>query len=565
MNHALAWLILDSARNQLFLKARQLRNPRYAIALLLGLAYFWLVFFNRSAREGRQPSPLVSGTFAALFPVGILAYVAFTWIVGADRNALAFSQAEVSMLFTAPVSRRTLVVYKLVRAQGPVLVTSILWFVLFHRPGVGFSRVISSWVFLTTFSLHRLGVALLRASRTENGLKGVRRNWLPITLFGTAGAVVIFGLLASRSRFAAAGHPSDIADVIIAEFATAPLSWVLYPFRVAAAPMFAASTSLWIAAIVPALVLLVLHVVWVLRSDTAFEEAAAEASVARAARREMQRTRGATGGGVNLGSSRRTIRLSPLGAPEVALVWKNVLWLIRTGQARAILGLPALSAICALGFARRSEMAEVLVVVLCAAVVLVTVVFGPMTMRNDLRSELRRLPMLKTLPLTGREIIAAEIASSALPTALMQFLMTAVGLLALFFIPQQPVSADIRLGLLVAAPLLLAGLSFANFTIPNGMALLFPAWVRLGAAGEAGVEAMGQVMLTSIVTMFLLALLLLLPAVAAAAVWFIMRWPPLFAVAGAGMAAGAVCALEAYLLIGALGGALERLEPMQVG
>ena len=76
---------------------------------------------------------------------------------------------------------------------------------------------------------------------------------------------------------------------------------------------------------------------------------------------------------------------------------------------------------------------------------------------------------------------------------------------------------------------------------------------------------MGQVMLTSIVTLFLLAILLVLPAVTAAAVWFIMGWPPLFAVAGAGTAAGVVCALEGYILIGALGGALERLEPMQVG
>ena len=565
MTRALAWLILVSARNQLRVKARQLRNPRYAIALLLGLAYFWLVFFNRSAREGRQPSLLVSDTFAALFPVGILAYVAFTWIIGADRNALAFSEAEVSMLFTAPVSRRTLVVYKIVRAQGAVLITSILWFFLFHRPGVGFSRVISTWVFLTTFSLHRLGVALLRASRSEHGFKGVQRNWLPITVFGTAAAIIVFKLVAARARFVAAAQPSDLAGVIIAEFAVAPLNWVLYPFRVACAPIFATSTKAWVAAIVPAVVLLALHVLWILRSDTAFEEAAVEASAARAARRQAMRTRGATGGMVNPKSSRYTIRLSPVGAAGVALVWKNVLWLVRTGQARAILGMPVFATVCALAFAGRSTTAEVLVMVLCGAVVLVTVVFGPITMRNDLRSELRRLPMLKTFPLTGREIISAEVASSALPTALMQFLMTAVGLLALSFIPQQPLSTELRAGLLLGSPALLAGLSFANFTIHNGMALLFPAWVRLGAAGEAGVEAMGQVMLTSIVTLFLLAILLVLPVVAAAAVWFVMRWPPLFASAGAGMAAGVVCALEAYLLTGALGGALERLEPMQLG
>lgn len=561
MIRTFAWLIVVSFRNQLRQKVRQLRNPRYAIALVLGLSYFWLVFFNPSAREGRQPSPLVLGTFGALFPVGILAYVAFTWIVGADRNALAFSQAEVAILFSAPVSRRALVLYKLVRAQGAVLFTSLLWFVLFHQPGVGISRVVSSWVFLTTFSLHRLGVALLHASRSEHGLKGLRRNWLPLALFGTAVAVVVGELLAARPRLAVASAPSEFASALIAEFARAPLSWVLYPFRVAGAPMFAASTTAWVAAIIPALILLALHLLWVLRSDSAFEETAAEASAARAERRQLLRTRGATGGVVNPRSGKRTIRLSPVGAPHVALLWKNVLWLTRTGQARAILGLPAIAAVCTVGFAGRSTTAEVLVVVLCVAIGAVTIVFGPLTMRNDLRSELRRLPMLKTLPLTGREIIAAEVASSALPTALLQVLMTAVGLLALSFIPQQPLSLEIRLGMLVAAPVLLVGVSFANFTIHNGMALLFPAWVRLGAAGEAGVEAMGQVMLTSIVTLFLLAILLVIPALAAAAVWFVMHWPPLFAIVGAGWIAGIAFAMEAFLLIAALGGALERLEP----
>lgn len=564
MTRAFAYLFLVSAANQLRSKVRQLRNPRYALALLLGLAYFWVVFFNPSAREGRQPSPVASGTFAALFPVGILAWVAWVWIFGADRAALAFSESEVSMLFTAPVSRRSLIVYKLVRAQGAVLTTSILWLILFHGPGAGLARMISSWLFLTIFSLHRLGVALLRASRTEHGLHGLRRSWLPITLFGAAAAVVVVELLGAKPRFVAAADPANLATLVIAEFSKPPLNWVLYPFRVAVAPMFATSTSLWLSAIAPAVVLLALHLIWVLRSDTAFEEAAAEASAAKAARRQVLLTRRATGGVVNPKSARRTIGLAPLGAPGVALVWKNVLWLIRTGQARALLGLPAVAAACALVFAGRSTTAEVLVVALCSVMGVVTIVFGPVTMRNDLRSELRRLPMLKTMPLTSREIVVAEIASSALPTALMQFLLTTAGLIALSFVPNQPLSLAIRLGVLFASPVLLAGLSFANFTIHNGIALLFPAWVRLGAAGEAGVEAMGQVMLTLIVTLFLLAILLVVPALSAAAVWFVMRWPPLFATAGAGMAAGVVCALEGYVLSGALGAALDRLEPMHV-
>lgn len=564
MTGAFAYLILTSARNKLLSQIKQVRNPRYAIALILGLGYFWLVFFSRPTRAGTQPSPLASETFGTLLPVAVLGYVAFMWVFSKDRSALAFSEAEVSLLFTAPVSRRGLVIYKLVRAQAAVLTTSILWLVLFHSASTGLPSLIASWVLLTSLSLHRLGVALLRASQAEHGSTGVRKSWLPITVFGVAASVVVFELVAARARFAAAATGA-LGQILVAEFAEAPLSWVLYPFRIAVAPMFARTPEAWAHAILPALILLALHVVWVLRSDTAFEEAAAEAAATQARRVQTLRTRGATGGTVNPKSARRTIELAPAGAPEIALIWKNYLWLMRTGQLRGLLGLPALALLCCLSFAGRSATAEILVVVMCSVTAVVSLIFGPMTVRNDLRADLRRLPMLKTMPLTGREIMLAEVSSSAIPTAVMQLLLVAVGLLALSFVSEATIPLDIRIGMFIASPVLLVGLSIANFTIHNGMALLFPAWVRLGTSGGAGVEAMGQMMLTSIVTVLLLAILLILPTIAGAAVYFVMQWPPLFAVAGAGIAAGIACGIEGYLLIGALGGALDRLEPMQIG
>ena len=565
MTGAFAYLILTSTRNKLVSQIKRVRNPRYALALALGMGYFWLVFFRRSARPGGEPIPMGSETFGTLLPIGILAYAAYLWIFGADRTALAFSEAEVSMLFHAPVSRRGLVIYKLVRAQAAVLTTSILWLVLFHSAGTGLSRVIASWVFLTILSLHRLGVALLRASPAEHGSKGVRKRWLSISVFGTAAAIVVFALFAARTRFAAVSDVGEVGHILVTEFARAPLSWVLYPFRIALAPMFAHSPETWVNAILPALVLLALHVVWVLRGDAAFAEAAAEASAAQAIRLQARRTRSATGGVVNPKTARRTIGLAPTGVPEIALIWKNYLWLMRTGQIRGLVTLPAIALVCCLVFAGRSATAEILVVVMCAVMAVMIIVFGPMTMRNDLRGDLRRLPMLKTMPLKGREIMLAEVASSASPTAVMQLLLVMVGLLALSFVQRDSLPLDIRIGLLIAAPIFLLGLNVANFTVHNGMALLFPAWVRLGEPGGAGVEAMGQMMLTSIVTLLLLSILLFLPAIAGAAVYFVLHWPPLFAVAGAGIASGVACGLEGYLLIGALGGALDRLEPMQVG
>jgi len=92
---AFEYLIIASARNAVLSRIKQLKNTRYAIALVLGLGYFYLVFFRRSSPGGAQPNPLASQTFGALLPVAVLAYVATIWIFGADRAALAFTPAEV--------------------------------------------------------------------------------------------------------------------------------------------------------------------------------------------------------------------------------------------------------------------------------------------------------------------------------------------------------------------------------------------------------------------------------------------------------------------------------------
>jgi hypothetical protein len=563
---AFAYLTVTSTRNKLVQQFKRLRNPRYAIALLLGLGYFWMVFFNSSARDSRNAGPSIAPAFGAIVPILLLAYVAYLWIVGTDKAALAFTEAEVSLLFTAPVSRRGLIVYKLVRAQIAVLTTSLLWMVLFHRSGEsGPQRIIASWAFLSTFSLHRLGVALTRASQQEHGAKGVRRTALATVLFIATGVVVTKGIYDGRAMFSMATDLSDLEHVLSTVFATPPLNLVLYPFKVAVAPMFASTSSEWMRAIPPALLLLALHFWWVLRSDSAFEEAAAEASTAQAKRIESLRTRGVSGRTISAKSARRTIALKPTGHPAVAIFWKNVLWIVRTGQVRGLVGLPLIALASVLAFAGRSEKAEIVIMTMCLTVSVMILVFGPMTMRNDLRGELRRLPMIKTLPLRGRDIIFAEVASSATPTAVMQLLLVAVGLLAMSFVGRQPVAVDVRLGALIAAPLFLLGLNFANFTIHNGLALLFPGWVRLGEQGGAGVEAMGQMMLTSLITLFMLAVLLIVPALAAGVVYFALHLPLAASIVAMGTVAGIALVIEGYLLAGALGGSLDRLEPSQVG
>jgi ABC-2 type transport system permease protein len=561
-----AYLIVRSARNRLLSQLRRVRNPRYALAVALGLAYFWFVLLRSRMRAG-APAPAPGEALRILVPLGVLLLTAWTWIFGADRTALAFTEAEVSMLFTAPVSRRALIVYKLARSQSAVLVTSVLWTVVFRRGGFGLdalARALGFWVLLSTLSFHRLGVALIRASQAEHGIRGLRRSWISVTAFALIVAAVARALVVARQQFAVAADGPELLRALAATLGTPPASWVMYPFRVALAPTFASPGAEWARAMIPALALLLLHVWWVLRMDAAFEEAAVEASAVQARRVAALRTRRAGGSVALPANAKRTLRLDATGAPAVAILWKNYLWLLRTGQLRGIVGPPLIAMICVAAFAGRSNTAELAIALLCIVLLGIMIIFGPMMVRNDLRSELLHLPMLNTFPLRGQQIVLAEVASSAPPVAAMQFFLLAAACVALSFTTDVQIPGAIRVSVLVGAPLLLLGLNAVSFTIHNGMALLFPAWVKLGDSG-ARLEAIGQSMLTSSATLLLLLLLLVVPGVAGGTALLLLRGQQLVAGGVAGATAGVLLGMEAWVMIGMLGGALERTEPEHVG
>ena len=115
------------------------------------------------------------------------------WVFGSDTLALAFTQAEVSMLFPAPLTRRGLIGYKIFRAQIGVLINALIWVFILRRGGTALPsllRTISLWVLFSTLNLHRLGAALVWSAWREHGQAGFRRNWI---------AIAIFALMAARS------------------------------------------------------------------------------------------------------------------------------------------------------------------------------------------------------------------------------------------------------------------------------------------------------------------------------------------------------------------------------
>ncbi|MDQ6887837.1 MAG: putative ABC exporter domain-containing protein, partial [Gemmatimonadota bacterium] len=207
------YLASRSISNRIRRQLSRLRQPRYALVMAFGLLYFWSVFWrpggaNRSMIASSQSAP----TLSLIMAVGLALLVISWWLIGTDRHALAFTPAEVQFLFPAPLSRRSLIQYKLLRAQSQVLLSTVVWVVLLGRGGerglAALPRALGLWTLLSTISLHRIGASLVRSSAAEHGRSGLRRSALPLVLAGAAALALAGSVVAAipaLRRDAAAG------------------------------------------------------------------------------------------------------------------------------------------------------------------------------------------------------------------------------------------------------------------------------------------------------------------------------------------------------------------------
>ncbi|HXG45176.1 MAG TPA: hypothetical protein VNJ71_10510 [Gemmatimonadales bacterium] len=562
MIRAALYLVLATLRNRARLLMRRLRSPRYAIAVLLGGGYLWLVLVRPAG--GPAGGVVAPGVVEAIGSVlfGVLALK--WWVLGADRQALAFTPAEVQFLFPAPLTRPALIRYKLFRAQLPVAVSVLVWAVLLRRPGAGavlppWLYGVSLYVFFSTLFLHRLGTALTRDALLSGRWT---RRWSAVAIAGAVGGIVIGGLWFHFPALeaAAAGGPPALFEALGRAVAAPPLSWVVWPFRAVLRPLAAASPREWLAALPPALVVLALHLAWVLRADRAFEEAAVEASMRRAEHLERWRRRSGTPA-QPLSGLVRFLSLSSGGHPVPAIVWKNQVRLLRTASTMrpTLLALLILVAVLlAIGGEGGPELGAVAGMMALSGATLATV-FGPLWVRNDLRGDLEELALLRTWPLSGRALVAAEVLSSTLALTAIQFPLAGAGLVALPRLAPALSGANLVLVGLAFA-LVLPAMNLAALTIQNAGALFFPAWVRTEIR-PGGLEATGQHILTMGASALLLLVLLAGP-LALAALAAAILWPALAygALVPAALAAAGGLGLEAFLLIEWLGGRFERMD-----
>ena len=574
MNSALLYLQYHSIKNRTVMRIKRLKQPKYLFgAAVGGLFFFWYFFrtiFGTSTRGqtfALFASPDNQALFESLGALMLLIPLLLAWIIPHQRAALTFTEAEIAFLFPAPISRRTLIHFKLLRSQTAILFTTLLLTIVSRRlGGHAWIRAAGYWLILSTIHLHFLGSSFALTRLLDRGISTwQRRLGILALVLALAGVVFVW----SRQTMPAF-DPSRLTDQqavkdYIQQVLTAgPVPYLLYPLRLVVRPFLAPNALAFLYALGPALVLVLLHYAWVVRSNVAFEEASVQASQKLAEKLAAVRAGNWQAARKKPKSKRPPFRLQPTGPPAVALLWKN---LISAGQAftlRIWISLAVFAIVASMGVTQGSGGAGLRPVLGMIALMLMvwSILIGAQLLRQDFRQDLSLADLLKTYPLRGWQLALGELLAPAAVLTCVQWLLLIV-LVGLFWQSSPPgLGRPEWLGLAFGAALIMPMLNLIILQIPNAAALAFPAWFQSAKTGGHGIEATGQ-RLIFMLGQLVVILVALMPAVALfAGVFFLVKMllGTAFAIPLASIAAALVLAVEAAFGVVLLGWLFDRFD-----
>ena len=516
------------------------------------------------------------GVWQGVVSVGILVWMALNWIVPSSGVALQYTEAELAFLLPAPIGRRTLIQYKILRSLLPLLFASLI-FTIF-RFGSGSSplviRLFGWWLVLIMLHLHATAASFTMTRLFDRGVTPWWRRLLVLMVVGAVvgGSLWWLGHTTPGLELTASNIQEEPARWFRALLATPPLNWVLIPVNWVIAPRFSATIGEFFTRLPAAFLVLGIHYLWVIRTEVAFEEASLTAAKRRSeiisAVRQGQHP-------LRAGKKRKIsspFRLAPVGFPPIALLWKNLIS-AGSGFSFRLLGILALSMSISgfgifTGTSSGTHSGVVFGVFIVALMILgASLVIGPQMARFDFRQDLQSVDLVKLYPLPGWQIVLGEMLAPVVVLSCIQWLvLILMGGLSLG--PQITDGLQLHLNLgerilvLVCAGLLIPGFNLISLIVPNALTLLFPAWVQVGKEGPMGLEVMGQRMIVTFGGMLMVMVgLLPVTAVFALIVWsstLFLTWQ--IGVIVATLVAVALLLAEAAAAIALLGKVFDKMD-----
>jgi hypothetical protein len=523
----------------------RLKQPKYLLGAVVGVAYFYFFFFRpRGTGPRGMPAggalPTVSAE-ALVVIIGAAALALFlvaliSWFVP-RQAALAFSEAEIAFLFPAPVSRRMLIHYRILNSQFRLVFTAIIFTLVFRR-GITVTHAVGWWVILATLNLHFTGSSFVTTRLFNRTLTPPpRRNVILVIAGAAAIALIAWGWLTiappavnDLRSGGALGH------YLAVQLDRGPLPWLLAIPRLTLAPYFAADARAFLVAMGPALVVLGLHYFWVLQSEVSFEEASISRAEKRAARVRAIQQGDWRNQGQTLKPQRPPFNLASTGRPEVAFLWKNLLATSTLFRPISLLVITLIVIAAGSWLGRRPDLAAArgIVAGLGTAFFAMLLLIGPQMARQDLRTDLKNADILKTYPLRGWQIVLGQLLTPIFVLSCVNWLaLLAVALImpGMGFESQDP---PLRAALLIGAAVLVPPFVAMQLLVPNAAAVIFPAWVQtVSNRGEHGLDVMGQRIIFMAGQLLVTALALVPAGIVGGVLYLLVNWLAGFAAAAA--------------------------------
>ena len=579
MTGALFFLVWNSWLNRLKMRVRRLKQPKYLIGAIFGGLYFVYVFGFRfvigAAASHRTAQTAITPENAQMFEslgaLILLGLVLLAWVLPRDRAALVFSEAEVAFLFPAPVSRRTLIHYKLVKSQVAILFMMFFLTIIFGRfssGGMAWVRAIGWWVILSTLNLHILAASFARTMLLEHGISNWKRRTAIIVLAGAA----VAGVYIWAKQTIPPPDVTNMKGVTDAEYyfqsvtGSGPLPYLLYPFRIVVRPYIEGWTgTVWtfLLALGPAMLLMGAHYWWVMRANVAFEEASVEASRKVAERVASIRANRGQWVSKPKKKKRAPFKLKPVGMPAVGLLWKNLIGAgsMFTWRFLLILAFMMIPVGSVLAASHSPEALGFMTTMLLAMSGLV----GPQLLRQDFRHDLPMADVLKTYPMRGWQMALGELLAPMVILTGFQWVLLILATSLMSRWGNIGIPLTTRLAIACGVAMIAPGLNLVSLLIPNAAVLLFPGWFQSGKNAPQGIEATGQRLIFVFGALVVFVATMIPAAIVFAAIYFLgqMMLGPVWPVPLAALGAAAALGVEAGFGVAWLGKLFEKFDVVE--